>query len=386
MRQRDMARNQFTLNNMIKFIKRKIKENKSPINKHDKRGSTRPLNIAITILLLVIVVLFFFFIFREKNLNLEPPKNKNNSVVSDSSGDIDGDRRLIDGRFLEDGEKVDGFLIATIIDNHPDARPALGLSSARVVYDIPAEGGINRYLAIFSVADQDELEIGPIRSARPYFLDIAREYGTLLVHCGGSPEALARISKEKLLSFNEFYNEKYFYRHKQYSAPHNVVLSVDLLKNYLDERNYNQSVFSSWQFKDKEKISDLDLFSASFDINVSNGQKQYEVDWHYDLEKNTYFRSLAGKKQVDASGQQITADNLIFQKVVTEILDGDLRLKIDLDSGGEAVMCLDGFCYEVNWRRDEGRIKYFDQEGGEVIFNAGQTWIHFIDKNTALVY
>ena len=77
---------------------------------------------------------------------------------------------------------------AVMIDNLAAARPQFGLSAASLVYEAPAEGGITRYLAIFS-ADQTSSQIGPVRSARAYFLNWAKELGATYVHVGGSPEA-----------------------------------------------------------------------------------------------------------------------------------------------------------------------------------------------------
>ncbi|MCD6436198.1 MAG: DUF3048 domain-containing protein, partial [Clostridiales bacterium] len=66
---------------------------------------------------------------------------------------------------------------ALMIDNHVKARPQSGLSSAKIIYEILAEGSITRYMLI---TDQDTKgDIGPIRSSRPYFLSFAMEYNSL---------------------------------------------------------------------------------------------------------------------------------------------------------------------------------------------------------------
>ena len=80
-----------------------------------------------------------------------------------------------------------------MIDNHPEARPQSGLDQAFLVIEAPVEGGISRLLAFFS-AEQVLEEIGPVRSARPYFLDWNNELDALYVHVGGSDAALDYIS------------------------------------------------------------------------------------------------------------------------------------------------------------------------------------------------
>ncbi len=371
---------------MIKFIKKKIGESKFEIKEKIKQKSSRLFYIFSIFLFILFLVLLTIFILKEKKIvdNSDISKDYTESEINLSCENCQ--RRLIDGFLSEEGNNP--FIVAVVIDNHPDARPAFGLSQAEIVYDIPAEGGINRYLALFNIEDKYDLQVGPVRSARPYFLDIAQEYRSMLIHCGGSPEALARISKDKILTLNEFYNESYFERSKKYSAPHNVIANFNDIKRYLKDRNYVSSDFSSWHFKDKEIINDLDLFSASLDIKIKNGQKQYEVDWEYSFNENIYLRSLAGKKQLDNSGEQIKADNLIFQFVKTEILDSALRLKINLSGGGKAIVCLDGICKDSYWEKDknDGRTRYFYDNKEEIVFNAGQTWVHFIDENTEVDY
>ena len=83
--------------------------------------------------------------------------------------------------------------LVVIIDNDINARPQAGLEQADLVYELPIEGGTTRFMAVFS-RFEPEL-IGPIRSARDYNIDIAKEYDSIFVHAGGSPQAFARFSE-----------------------------------------------------------------------------------------------------------------------------------------------------------------------------------------------
>ena len=58
--------------------------------------------------------------------------------------------------------------LGIMVENHKEARPQSGLSSADVIYEAVAEGGITRFLAIFYC--QNASYVGPVRSARVYFL------------------------------------------------------------------------------------------------------------------------------------------------------------------------------------------------------------------------
>ncbi|MCK4554100.1 DUF3048 domain-containing protein, partial [Candidatus Parcubacteria bacterium] len=171
------------------------------------------------------------------------PIQKNN--ISENSC-IDCVRRGIDGVYVEQGRE-NPYPIAVIIENHIDARPPSGLAQANLVFEAEAEGGITRFLAIFA-GGQNLEEIGPVRSVRPYFVDWAREFSAVLVHCGGSPSSLVKIVQDNVFSLNEFYNGGYYWRSAKRPGPHNVYTSTENLNKYLESKNLDAGKFLSWQY------------------------------------------------------------------------------------------------------------------------------------------
>ena len=89
---------------------------------------------------------------------------------------------------------------AVMIDNHKDAWPQAGLQKAYMVYEIVVEGGETRLMALFKGADVDK--IGPVRSARHYFIDYAMENDAIYVHFGQSPQAASDIKKYSINDIN----------------------------------------------------------------------------------------------------------------------------------------------------------------------------------------
>src|SRR5215468_5871632 len=75
------------------------------------------------------------------------------------------------------GEPVPSLnrVLAVKIDNIVNARPQTGLTHADIVYVLPVEGGLSRFLAIFS-ADYPRV-VGPVRSAREDDLEVLRQFG-----------------------------------------------------------------------------------------------------------------------------------------------------------------------------------------------------------------
>jgi hypothetical protein len=135
--------------------------------------------------------------------------------------------------------------LGVIIENHGDARPQSGLNNADLIYETVAEGGITRFLAIFHSTPASE--IGPVRSARDYFAELANEWGVLFAHVGGSDEVLAQLAQKQyknIDSLNEFFFGKYFRRVKTRAAPHNTYTSHSELNQFLVDRSLRATTLS----------------------------------------------------------------------------------------------------------------------------------------------
>lgn len=291
-------------------------------------------------------------------------------------------RRKLDGVYVSVGEE-NYYPVAVVYDNHSEARPPAGLSKANLVYETEAEGRITRYLAFFTNGEKIE-KIGPIRSARPYLLDWANEVNALFVHCGGSPEALAKIAKEKTNNLNEFYNEKSFWRDHSRTPSHNLFTSGEKLNYYLNKKGFENPEYESWKYKDdslKEKASSSEIF-------LNYQKPYYNPKWVYDNEKNDYLRYLSGFVHADEDGSEIRAKNIIIQFTATKVLDSELRLRIDNIGKNKAIICLDGMCQAGEWNKKNAneRTRFYYENGEEVEFNAGTTWVQVIREGEEVVY
>ncbi len=270
------------------------------------------------------------------------------------------------------------YPLAVIIDNHLDARPALGLSEAKLVYEIPVEGGITRYLAFFS-SDQDIKAIGPVRSARPYFIDFLQPLKAVFVHCGGSPEALVNIITRDIVDLNEFYNEDYFWRDDARPAPHNVITSSQKLNKYLDEKSLTDVKIEPWLFNYDDKETKDKTTSST--IKIEYIADRHEVSWLYNEEDKNYTRILGGEDHRDAEGNLITAKTIIISELNSEVIDEKLRLKIQTQGEGEAVICSLGSCNKAQWKKtsNDDRERYYIKNK-EIEFLPGNFWIEIVNE------
>src|SRR3989339_1542901 len=121
-------------------------------------------------------------------ITYQPPKSENGSNEAVVNSEPKTEECPLNGEMLSKTEKKiwEGQRpLGIMVENHKEARPQSGLSSADVIYEVVAEGGITRFMAIF-YCNLSDVQVGPVRSARTYFLDWLGEYDALYAHVGGA--------------------------------------------------------------------------------------------------------------------------------------------------------------------------------------------------------
>ncbi len=289
-------------------------------------------------------------------------------------------RRRLDGVYV-DKESANLWPVAVMIDNHPQARPPAGLALANLVFEAPVEGKITRLMAVYSL-DHEIDKIGPIRSARPYFLDWALGLKALYVHCGGSPQALARIKQAGVLDLNEFYRGRYFWRATNRSAPHNVYISSASLKAYLKKLGLGAAEFSPWPYQDSLEPRP----ATTSNIIINYGADDFVVQWKYDKINNRYLRYQAGQPAKDEDGSWLSAKNIAIAQIEKRVIDEVGRLSLKTIGQGPALFCQQGACQSGFWRqsRPAERLRFYRQDGQEFVFLPGPTWVEIV-PNLAIV-
>lgn len=293
--------------------------------------------------------------------------------------------RLLDGRCVTPGEE-NLKLVAVMIENHLDARPQSGLSKASVVYEAPVEANYSRFMALFPI-DTDISKVGPVRSARPYYLDWASEYGIpMYMHVGGSPDALSRLKSGDYFDFNEFYRGDYFWRSRDRYAPHNAYTSSDnWTKGWEDYgKNYHSGSIESWKYGEVEPCTTACITTviASFLPPV------YEAEWRYSSSTGKYMRFQLKKPHVDQDGTQISADTIVVQYTKTKVLDDQLRIEMDTIGSGGALVFTKGNVVEGKWKKfsQGSKTRFYDNTGVEIPFTAGRIWIEVVNQVGAVEY
>ncbi|HBU07020.1 MAG TPA: hypothetical protein DEB09_02960 [Candidatus Magasanikbacteria bacterium] len=301
-------------------------------------------------------------------------------------------RRILDGVCVAMQTDINPKLVAVMIENHSEARPQSGLVDASIVYEAPVEANYTRFLAIYP-ADMIVKKIGPVRSARPYYLDWLGEYGTpMYMHVGGSPEALDIIKARNIFDLNEFYRGWYYWRSEDRSAPHNAYTSNELWGKAVGvygEENYLNDIYGGWKFgttiEQQNNRTTQDLVE---EITVSFLPPVYEAVWKYSSTTNQYERYQMNKPHVDQDGRQIVADNVIVQKVQAKVLDEIGRQEITTVGKGDLLVFKNGEVITGYWQKNSSssRTKFFDNNGEEIKLNSGKIWVEVVSQMNSLSF
>lgn len=306
-----------------------------------------------------------------------------------------GQKRSVDTNRSPDGTKtvarsLDGVRsnaenpnptpVALVVENIVEARPQSGLDGASVVYEALAEGGITRFLAVFGPFGRLP-EIGPVRSARPYSVDWAEEYGAVFGHVGGSPQALDLLQSYRGVDLNEFSNNRYFWRDRSRPAPHNVYTSSDkLIFARRDKKAPENASFEPWKFATTETGAARPDLSQTVAIPFSSFN--YSVEWKYAATENQYERSQAGSPHLLKDGTRVSAKNVIVQYVKTSLIDAE-RLNMETIGTGRATVFRDGLAIEATWTKSKrgDHTQFTDASGSPVLLNPGTVWVEVVPSD-----
>lgn len=280
-------------------------------------------------------------------------------------------------------KEITGRAYAVTINNHPKARPQSGLSKADIVYELLAEGDITRFLAIFHSEQPDN--IGPVRSARDYFIELAKGYDALYVAHGFSPEAKSMLENGEIDNINGmYYDGTLFKRSSSRVAPHNSYITSENIYKGAKKIGYSMDkpVPEPLTFLNEKEIKAISGESAGkISITYSSNNR---VTYEYDASSEKYLRYTNGEKTIDLnSNEPVLLDNIFIVETNHSVVDSYGRRDIDLTSGGRGYLLQKGQLRQVEWKNDNRRIlPYID--GKVAGFVPGHTWINVIPKNPGL--
>ncbi|HEV7666391.1 MAG TPA: DUF3048 domain-containing protein [Chloroflexota bacterium] len=284
------------------------------------------------------------------------------------------------------GLTLDDYPFAVMIDNIAEARPHFGLANADVVYEAPAEAGIPRLMPIYLRAGGNADSIGPVRSTRHYFVYLANEYRTPLVHIGASPQGFDALSATGLPDVDEARGDGGFVRVQSRQAPHNAFVSTNSIREVLRQRGgpvkatTGPLTFGNY----------LPGQQPATTIKIPYpGPEGYSVEYDYDAAQKVYRRIMDGQPHRDGStGEQYTASSIVVEFADVQPIPNDTagRVDVGLVGTGKGVLIAQGTQVPLQWSRGSVReaTQFKRADGAPFVVPTGQVWIQIVPLETQL--
>lgn len=280
---------------------------------------------------------------------------------------------------------------AIMINNIYISLPQIGVSKADIMYECLVEGGYTRLMMV--VSDYESLgNIGSVRSARDYYIDMAANHDALFIHAGGSPDAYSGIKERKIDNLDgvNMYTPSTFFRDEErirtMGLEHSLtttgegIASGIKFKGYRTEKSDDYPrLFKFFEYGTKEALSEMT--ADKIDIPYSLAQNTI---FEYDGESKVYLRSQNGEKHIDGeNGEQLAYENvfLIFCSQ-TYHTDGSGRIDLEYTGSGSGYYACGGMAKPIKWSKTDkdSVMKLENMDGEELVIGRGKSAICIVNK------
>ena len=269
----------------------------------------------------------------------------------------------------QDSSTLDRPALVVKIDNHPSARPQLGINQADIIFEENVEK-LTRYAAVFHSEGSDP--VGPIRSGRFQDINLVGSLNKpLFVWSGGNSKVSAAIAKSDLvdLSYSKANTDGGFKRNDEYRAPHNLFAETSKLWTLAPVgASPPQTQFAY------RTVSDANASTSKEALGLKVSMDGVKVQWDWDAAAKEWVRTQDGTVVVDPADVALSVPNVIVLEV--EYTNTYSPTSKTLGSG-KAYVFTNGVVYEGTWSRTD-RLKPFvlkDSAGGIIKLTPGQTFV-----------
>ncbi len=281
-----------------------------------------------------------------------------------------------------EGDVVDRPAVAVKIENTSQARPQTGLENADVVWETIVEFGVSRFVAVYH-SDLPP-EVGPIRSIRPVDAKVASPLGGLLAFSGGQDGIVNYLAQTPLQLLSEDAGDRGFYRIRSRSAPHNVYGSLETFIEQADARHAS-SPPGEFEFAARPGRSAAELQgTAASEIRLALAPG-VSPRWAWSDERQLWLRSEASGPAVSATGQRLSAVNVVVLEAVAYDSGYDAQLgepvpDLRLEGSGSGVLATGGKTVPVTWTKTtrSSPVVLTGPDGEVATLAPGNIWVELV--------
>lgn len=283
---------------------------------------------------------------------------------------------------------------AVMINNIQMAIPSRGISQASIIYEVLAEGGVTRMMAIFpTLADVED--VGSLRSIRPYYASIAKSYDAIAVHAGGSEQSYSDMSSfdiDHLDGVLGSYASGTFYRDPSRMSAgyeHSLFGSGPLLMEYAEEKGYDAyhaDENHTYGLTFAEDGTPEDGEPAEKIVVNFSGYKTMTMTLNDD---GLYSGMQYGGDWIDeTTGEPLTFSNVLVLFAHTSVLDSAGRLSVTLTGTGDGYFACGGKYIPITWSREsvEDSFTYTLSDGTPLALGIGKSYIAIVPTGSNISF
>ena len=287
--------------------------------------------------------------------------------------------------------------IAVMLNNLKKAMPQLGVSQADLIYEMPAEGGITRMMALYQSLEGVG-QIGTVRSARDYYVSLACGHDAVFLHAGGSPQAYAKIKQLRLTALdcvNGPYEGSLYWRdperRKNAGLEHSVLTDGPTVSSLLP-------TYKRVELTHADKFAEPLVFMADGETAVGEAAKSVSVHFSkyktgvftYDPNTGLYGIQQYGGPYVDGNtGEPVTVKNVLVLYTDVGNVKGDTegRKTVRTTGQGQGQFFCDGTVQAITWSKDSDSapMTYLDAQGKPLKLGVGHSYINIVDSSAEVI-
>lgn len=263
-------------------------------------------------------------------------------------------------------------VLAVKVDNAPPARPQTGLRAADIVYVEPVEGGLTRFLAVFS--SQLPPKVGPVRSARESDLELLRQFGRpALGYSGANAAVRDLVGQAPVVDVSADEVGAAYARDASRPAPYNLYATPQALvtaaagASTADDIGYRFGPAPQGGVPTSTRT--VAYPAASIGFQWSPRERRWVI-------------ALDGEPATDTTGGRLGAATVVVQKVTvreSRFVDaaGNPTPYAVTVGSGTATVLRDGAAFAARWSRPEAQdgTEFTTENGDPMPFATGPVWV-----------
>lgn len=270
-------------------------------------------------------------------------------------------------------------ILALKVGNSGNERPQSGLDRADVIYEELVEGGVTRFMALYSTNDAPR--VGPVRSVRTVDHKIMQPLGGLFAYSGGVPPVVDELRETPgVTDVGTNRVGAAYSRDSARRAPYNLYATTDALWSGHTDEPRETPLFRFLKVSDDATVGGD---ARASEIEMSFAGNGSVVRYEYDKKTGVYKRFQGGSPHMVESasgGTQLAFRNVLVQEVrvsrgATVDRGGESTNDIAMLGSGAAVLFRGGRAFRGTWSRSSvGAMTTFtDGSGKPFAFAPGET-------------